>query len=93
VPLGIQAKNEANIKEMAEILDSLGTYVPKKCLLDIGEIYKIPRVIYGDQLTVARIRSAATLRSSEIDEQKRLDGFTEVISDWHTRLCLVTVCV
>ena len=93
MPLGIQAKNEANIKEMAEILDSLGTYVPKKCLLDIGEIYKIPRVIYGDQLTVARIRGAATLRSSEIDEQKRLDGFTEVISDWHTRLCLVTVCV
>ena len=93
MPLGIQAKNEANIKEMAEILDSLGTYVPKKCLLDIGEIYKIPRVIYGDQLTVARIRGAATLWSSEIDEQKRLDGFTEVISDWHTRLCLVTVCV
>ena len=40
---------------MAEILDGLGAYIPEKCLFDVGEIYKIPRVIYGDQLTVARI--------------------------------------
>ena len=76
---------------MAEILDALGTYLPKKCLPDVGEIYKIPRVIYGDQLTVARIRGAVTLRSSDIVEEKKLNGFTEAISDWHTRLCLVTV--
>ena len=77
---------------MAEILDGLGAYIPEKCLFDVGEIYKIRRVIYGDQLTVARIRGAVTLRSSDIVETKQLNGFTEVISDWHTRLCLVTVC-
>ena len=45
-----------------------------------------------DQLTVARIRGAATLRSSDLNEEKQLKGFVEVVSDWHTRLCLVTVC-
>ena len=77
---------------MAEILDGLGAYIPEKCLFDVGEIYKIPWVIYGDKLTVARIRGAVTLRSSDIVETKQLNGFTGVISDWHTRLCLVTVC-
>jgi len=91
VPFGIQPKNEANIKEMAEILDALNTYIPEKGLLDVGEIHKIPRVIYGDQLTVACIRGAVTLKSPDIVEKKKLNGFTEVISDWHTRLCLVTI--
>jgi len=76
---------------MAEILDGLGPYIPKKCFAEIGEMYKIPRIIYGDQLTVARIRGAVTLQSSDIVEEKQLDGYTEVISDWHARLCLVTV--
>ena len=77
---------------MAEILDGLNPYVPEKCLAEIGEVYKIPRIIYGDQLTIARILGAATLQSSDILEEKQLNGFTPVISDWHTRLCLVTVC-
>jgi len=78
---------------MEEILDGLGVYIPVKSLPDTGDIYKIPRIIYGDQLTVARIRGAVTLRCSDVVEDKQLKGFTEVISDWHTRLCLVTVCV
>ena len=83
VPLGIQPKNEANIKEMAEVLDALSIYVPETCLLDVGEIHQIPRVIYGDQLTVACIQGAVTLQSSDIVEEKKLNGFTEAISDWH----------
>ena len=31
VPLGIQLKNEANLKDMADILDSLNEYVPVQC--------------------------------------------------------------
>lgn len=92
-PLGIQTKNEANIKEMAEILDALNDYVPVKQLPDDAGIQQIPRIIYGDQLTVARIRGAATLRSSDLTQEKQLKGFIEVVSDWHARLCLVTVCV
>jgi len=69
------------------------TYVPESCLLEIGEVCKITRVIYGDLLTVACIRGAVTLCSSEIVEEKKLNGLTEVMSDWHTQLCLVTVCM
>lgn len=78
---------------MAEILDALNDYVPMKHLPDIEDTKQIPRIIYGDQLTVARIHGAATLRSSDLIEEKQLKGFIEVVSDWHTRLCLVTVCV
>ena len=76
---------------MAEILDGLTDYMPLKRFPDESTI-RIPRIIYGDQLTIVRIRSAAILCSSDLIEEKRLNGFVEVVSDWHTRLCLVTVC-
>jgi len=90
--LGIQTKNEANINEMAEILDALNVYVPVKVFPGSAEIQEVPRIIYGDQLTVARIRGAVTLRSSDLRKEQQLKGFVEVVSDWHARLCLVTVC-
>lgn len=76
---------------MAEILDAINDYVPVKHSPDVVGIQQIPRIVYGDQLTVARIRGAATLRSSDLIEEKQLKGFIEAVSDWHTRLCLVTV--
>ena len=76
VPLGIQLKNEANLKEMAEILDSLNEYVPVQSSIDMNELL-IPRVIIGDQLTVAQIRGAAILRSSDLQIQKQLNQFLE----------------
>ena len=78
---------------MTEILDALSDYVPRKSLPDGTKIQQIPRIIYGDQLTVAWIHGAATLRSSDLNEEKQLKGFVEVVSNWHTRLCSVTVCV
>ena len=77
---------------MAKILDGLSDYIPLKSFPD-ETIQRIPRIIYGDQLTVARIRGAVTLRSSDLIEDKQLKGFIEVVSDWHTRLCLVMVCI
>jgi len=76
---------------MAEILDGLIDYIPKKEISN-GNAARIPRIIYGDQLTIVHIRGAVTLRSSDLVEEKHLNGFVEVVSDWHTRLCLVTVC-
>ena len=76
---------------MADILDGLGAYVPRRYFAEIGKIYKIPQVVYGDQLKEARIGGTVTLRSSDAIEEKQLNGYTEVISDWHTQLCLVTV--
>ena len=81
IQLGIQTKNEANIKEMAEILDALNDYIPVKHLSGITGVQQIPRIIYGDQLTVARIRDAVTLCSSDLTEEKQLKGFIEVVSD------------
>ena len=71
---------------MAEIVDALGMYPSKKCLPDVAEIYKIPQVIYGDQLTVTHIQGAVKLQSSNIIEEKKLNDFTEAISNWHSRL-------
>ena len=91
VPLGIQLKNETNLKDMADILDALNDYVPVQCRSDKNELL-IPRVVFGDQLTVARVRGAAILRSSDLSTQKQLNQFLGAISDWHARLYLVMVC-
>ena len=89
IPLGIETKNEANLKEMAQILDSLNKYVPVHCNSDstTENGVLVPRVIFGDQLTVARIRGAAVLRSYHTTVEEKLDGFVGTISDWHARLC------
>ena len=71
---------------MAEILDALNAYVPTK-----NPEAQIPIIVFGDQLTAARIRSAAILRSSHLTAEAKLEGFVEAVSDWHARLCLVTV--
>ena len=89
VPLGIQLKNEAKLQDMAEILDDLNRYVP---IQQIDGVTLVPRIIFGDQLTIARIRGAAILRSPEVKEEHQLKQFVGVISDWHARLCFVTVC-
>lgn len=91
VPLGIQLKNEAKLKDMADILVALNDYVPVQCSNDENELL-IPRVVFGDQLTVARIRGAAILRSSDLSTQNQLNQFLGAISDWHARLYLVMVC-
>ena len=90
VPLGIQLKNEAKLEHMAEILDELNEYVPVQ---QQDGVTLIPRIVFGDQLTIARIRGATILRSPEINEQNQLKQFVGVISDWHGRLCLMMVCI
>lgn len=87
VPLGIQLKNEAKLQDI-EILDDLNRYVP---IQQQDGVTLVPRIIFGDQLTIARICGAAILRSPEIKEEHQLKQFVGVISDWHARLCLVTV--
>ena len=49
------------------------------------------RLIYGDQLTVARACGAASLHCWHETALDRLEGYVPVTSDWHARLCLVTV--
>lgn len=75
---------------MAQILDALNVYVPVKQMNNFEA--QVPRIVFGDQLTVARIRGAAILRSSHLAMESKLEGFVPAVSDWHARLCLVTVC-
>ena len=101
MPLGVQLKNEAKLKEMAQILLALNTYVPFQNEVQTVQIDEesvsrpetklSPRLVYGDQLTVAQAHAAASLRCWHETALDRLEGYVPVTSDWHTRLCLVTV--
>ena len=101
VPLGVQLKNEAKLKEMGQILLALNAYMPfqdevQTVQIDGESIIRpetklSPRLVYGDQLTVARARGAASLRCRHETALDRLEGYVPVTSDWHARLCVVTV--
>ena len=45
----------------------------------------------GDQLTVARARGAAELRSLHAKAVHRLEGVAPVVEDWHARMTLLKV--
>ena len=84
---------------MCSVLDSFNAYVPMKestkCVEVNGEIYfyddtkLIQLLLFGDQLTVARARSASQLRDTHTNTRDTLQGFVPVIADWHTRICLL----
>jgi len=86
---------------MTEILDDLNKYVPINQATDVidinGRSFNVDksvvsrRLIFGDQLTVARVRGASVLRSTHLTADQTLQGFVPVVADWHARLCLVTV--
>ena len=88
---------------MAEILDDLNKYVPISQATDIvdinGKSFNVDksvvsrRLLFGDQLTVARVRGASVLRSTHLTPDHTLQGFLPVVADWHARLCLVTVSI
>ena len=101
VPLGIQLKNEIYLTEMCDVLDNFTTYVPmqesSKTLEMNGKSYTyddtklIQLLIFGDQLTVARIRGAEQLRDCQVEAKDTLQEFVAVIADCHSRICLVEV--
>lgn len=101
VPLGVQLKNKTKLKEMSEILLGLNAYVPVQedlqtinipgNTLSNPETKLSPRLLFGDQLTAVRARGAAALRIWHKIALDHLEGFVPAASDWHARLCLVTV--
>jgi len=86
---------------MSEILLGLNAYIPVQDDLQTvnidGDTFSnpetklSPRLLFGDQLTAARARGAAALRIWHKTALDRLEGYVPVTSDWHARLCLVTV--
>ena len=101
MPLGVQLNDENKLQEMVQILLGLNKYVPVEHTERTVEvngthvtqpITKLwPRMLFGDQLTAARVRGAAALRSWHKTTLDRLEGHVPATSDWHARLCLVTV--
>ena len=89
---------------MCEVLDELQKYIPTKDCVTTYDVlegeqqpievcdskqYKI--LTGGDQYSVARYRSAQSVRTNHDLEVERLEGFVPVIEDWHARLTLVKV--
>lgn len=99
--MGVQLHNENKLNEMTQILIGLNKYVPvyeTETSIEVdGKKYTQPATVlspcllFGDQLTSARVRGTVALRTFHKTSLDRLEGHIPVTSDWHARLCLVTV--
>lgn len=92
---------------MCEIMDKLHEYVPAKDvkefydLFDDGGIIEVEeeifhQILFGeDQLTVAKARGSAAIRSDHVtsicSRRDRLEGLLPVVEDWHAKQCLLKV--
>jgi len=91
------------LTEMCEILQSFNCYVPSQKVTkqitvhgrdyqyDDSKLFQL--LLFGDQLTVARARSAMLLRDPHLLVEDKLTGFVPTCADWHARICLVEVCI
>jgi len=104
VPLGVLLHNENKLDEMAKILEHYMTLVPTMSCqqqvelpngaeIEVDNTQFHPILFGGDQLTVARIRGAQTLRDTQDNPVDRLEGVRPVVEDWHTRMVLLKVSV
>ena len=104
MPLGVQLHNESQVDEMCKVLDELSKYIPaKSCTvthylpdgeeltLDEVDCKQYPILTGGDQFSVARYRTAQSVRTNDDSTVGRLKGFVPAIEDWHARLTLVKV--
>lgn len=96
-------KNENNLADMCQILESFNQYVPtqvstnrisvdgKEHVVDNTKLTKI--LFFGDQLTAAWAHGAAILHEPQKQKLDRLEGFIPTIADWHARMCFLQVCI
>ena len=87
---------------MCSILDVLATYVPaiessktiviedEEYEVDATKVYQL--LLFGDQLTVARIRLASMIHcTTDTSVLEKFEGFTPAIADWHARAVFLDV--
>ena len=101
VPLGVQLKNEMYLTEICDVLDSFTKHVPMEVCtnrLEVkGNIYTydntkmIQLLLFGNQLTVARVWGASMLRDPQLGKKDILKAYVPTIADWHTRIILLEV--
>lgn len=60
-------------------------------ILQVEEVNVYPILLGGDQLTVARARSAQLSMSGELTACSRLEGLVPIFEDWHTKQALLIV--
>lgn len=102
VPLGILFKNENKGEDMVDIVTHVHQYVPfieytaVHTFEDNSQSIPIVRavmypIVFGDQLTTARIRAAQKHRCNADTPVKRLLGVRAMSEDWHTKLTVMEV--
>lgn len=60
-------------------------------IVDKSKVVQV--LLFGDLLTVERVRGAMSLRRSHKNPLESLKGFVPAISDWYARVCLLEVCI
>lgn len=83
---------------MCDIMDDLHAYVPshtpntdqQQSSEDKIQLVH-PILLGGDQLTVARVRSAQKLRCNEFTPADRLEGLIPFSQDWHSFVACLEV--
>ena len=80
---------------MSEVLDEFNMQQESEFVNIAGRGVYVDRtlmsqhLLFGDQLTVTRIRGASVLRSMHFTAANSLKGFVPIVADWHARLCFV----
>lgn len=92
-------------EDMIQIVEGLHSYVPTLTSTEHVDVPGTPdslqvtldRFHYtlfgGDMLTAARARESKSIRSNSVRGKDRLEGVIPVVEDWHTKLCLLEVCM
>ena len=90
------------MEDMVDILAHLHQYVPALTLMqktqvkndETPEEHTIfhPILVGGDQLTVARSRSAIKVKSNSETPLRKLSGIVPVVEDWHAKANFLGVC-
>ena len=88
--MGVFPRNENKIDETIDIMESLQKYSPCTQLPVVGHdgseisVDIFHHILFGgDQLTVARARSAQAQRENTDRGALRLEGLVPVLEDWH----------
>ena len=95
--------NENRLDEMCKIMEGLQKYVPSKPIVSSirfdsetvtqHDVVHKKLLLFGDQLTSARVRGAQAIRCSHETNDDKLLGVIPATSDGHARVVLLKVCI
>ena len=92
IPLGVIPKNENSREGMIDIMENLHAYVPIAPSSGDVEEKHLKKVLFGgDQLTVARARTAQHTRINSDSHSNALHGLVPFAADWHAEFNLMEV--